>query len=67
MELGLITAATLPRIPTVRHSLYEEKLGKFCAFFWYIYKTASVFYWLEFLAANTEFSGSIPGATRFSE
>jgi hypothetical protein len=29
--------------------------------------TASVVYWPEFLAANTEVPGSIPGATRFSE
>ena len=29
--------------------------------------TASVVYWSEFLATDTEVSGSIPGATRFSE
>ena len=29
--------------------------------------TASVVQWSEFLATDTEFSGSIPGATRFSE
>jgi hypothetical protein len=29
--------------------------------------TASVVYWLEFLAANPEVPGSIPCATRFSE
>jgi hypothetical protein len=29
--------------------------------------TASVAYWSEFLAANPEVPGSIPGATRFSE
>ena len=30
----------------------------------YIY-TASVVWWSEFLATDTEVSGSIPGATRF--
>ena len=30
-------------------------------------ETASVVYWSEFLATETEVSGSIPGATRFSE
>ena len=30
-------------------------------------KTASVVWWSEFLATDTEVSGSIPGATRFSE
>ena len=30
-------------------------------------KTASVVEWSEFLATDTEVSGSIPGATRFSE
>jgi len=29
--------------------------------------TASVVYWSEFLATDTEVPGSIPGATRFSE
>ena len=29
--------------------------------------TASVVYWSEFLATDTEVSGSIPGTTRFSE
>jgi hypothetical protein len=29
--------------------------------------TASVVYWSEFLAANPEVLGLIPGATRFSE
>jgi hypothetical protein len=29
--------------------------------------TASVVKWSEFLAANPEVTGSIPGATRFSE
>jgi hypothetical protein len=29
--------------------------------------TASVVWWSEFLAANVEVSGSISGATRFSE
>ena len=29
--------------------------------------TASVVYWSEFLVTDTEVSGSIPGATRFSE
>jgi hypothetical protein len=29
--------------------------------------TASVVWWPEFLAANTEVPSSIPGATRFSE
>jgi len=28
---------------------------------------ASVVYWLEFLTADTEVQGSIPGATRLSE
>ena len=32
-----------------------------------ILPTASVVYWSEFLATDTEVSGSIPGATRFSE
>ena len=31
------------------------------------YGTASVVKWSEFLATDTEVSGSIPGATRFSE
>jgi len=31
------------------------------------YRTASVVYWSEFLATDTEVPGSIPGATRFSE
>jgi len=31
------------------------------------YSTASVVYWSEFLATDTEVPGSIPGATRFSE
>jgi hypothetical protein len=30
-------------------------------------KTASMVYWSEFLATDPEVSGSIPGATRFSE
>ena len=30
-------------------------------------KTASVIYWSGFLATDTEVSGSIPAATRFSE
>ena len=30
-------------------------------------ETASVVKWSEFLATDTEVSGSIPGATRFSE
>jgi hypothetical protein len=29
--------------------------------------TASVVYWPEFMAANPEVPGSIPGTTRFSE
>ena len=29
--------------------------------------TASVVYWSEFLATDTEVPGSIPGATRFCE
>ena len=29
--------------------------------------TASVVWWSEFLATDTEVPGSIPGATRFSE
>jgi hypothetical protein len=31
------------------------------------YKNASVVLWSEFLATDPEVSGSIPGATRFSE
>ena len=31
------------------------------------YWTASVVSWSEFLATDTEVSGSIPGSTRFSE
>ena len=30
-------------------------------------KTASMVYWSEFLATDTEVPGSIPGAIRFSE
>jgi hypothetical protein len=30
-------------------------------------KTASVVYWSEFLTAEEEVSGSIPGTTRYSE
>ena len=33
----------------------------------YSRRTASVVYWSEFLATDTEVSGSIPGTTRFSE
>ena len=32
-----------------------------------VFSTASVVYWSEFLATDTEVPGSIPGATRFSE
>ena len=32
-----------------------------------IFRTASVVQWSEFLATDTEVSGSNPGATRFSE
>jgi hypothetical protein len=32
-----------------------------------LFRTASVVWWSEFLAANIEVPGSIPGATRFSE
>jgi ABC-type glutathione transport system ATPase component len=31
------------------------------------YRTASVVYWSQFLVVDPEVSGSIPGATRFSE
>jgi hypothetical protein len=38
-----------------------------CNYFSYFYWTASVVYWSEILATDTEVLGSIPGASRFSE
>jgi hypothetical protein len=42
--------------------LYKDYLGLV-----WLTPTASVVWWPEFLATDTEVPGSIPGATRFSE
>ena len=56
MELALNLAKV---IFMLKHSV------KLCRYM--LFGTASVVEWSEFLATDTEVSGSIPGATRFSE
>ena len=50
-------------------AVYAANLPDFTVFFYRITTilTASVVYWSEFLATDTEVPGSIPGATTFSE
>jgi hypothetical protein len=63
------------KVEFLKHIVYDKLLLKKTPFAFYVMfcdsviqrMTASVGWWSEFLSANPEVPGSIPGATRFSE
>ena len=60
----------LSRLKTLRKqldSLWEHKQQVSVEMYEFFTLWTSVVQWSEFLATDTEVSGSIPGATRFSE
>jgi hypothetical protein len=53
-----------PKQAMVANGMFEGNLIFINGLLWW---TASVVWWSEFLSADPEVPGSIPGATRFSE